>query len=62
MFLRSAFLLVTPLSIIGSLILFRARKFLDDDMNKIMMAVLQALQDEQERHAGKAADQGIHPT
>ena len=31
------------------------------DMNKIMMAVLQALQDEQERQAEKAADQGLHP-
>jgi hypothetical protein len=30
-------------------------------MNKIMMAVLQALQDERDRVAEKAADQGIHP-
>jgi MFS family permease len=59
--LRTAFLLVTPFSIIGSMILFRARKFLDEDMNKIMMAVLEALQHEQERHAEKAADQEIHP-
>ena len=29
-------------------------------MNKIMMAVLQALQDEQEQAAEKAAEQGIH--
>ena len=59
--LRTAFLLVTPFSVIGSLILFRARKYLDDDMNKIMMAVLEALQHEQERHAEKVAEQGIHP-
>lgn len=59
--LRTAFLIVTPFSILGSLILFRARKFLDEDMNKIMMAVLQALQDEKERQAEKAVDQGIHP-
>lgn len=59
--LRTAFLLVTPFSVIGALILFRARKFLDEDMNKIMMAVLQALQDERDRVAEKAADQGIHP-
>jgi hypothetical protein len=34
---------------------------LDDDMNKIMMAVLQALQDEKERQEELAADQGAHP-
>lgn len=28
-------------------------------MNKIMMAVLQALQDERDREAEKAADQGV---
>jgi MFS family permease len=59
--LRTAFLIVTPFSILGSMILFRARKFLDEDMNKIMMAVLQALQDEQVRHAEKVAEQGAHP-
>jgi MFS family permease len=59
--LRTAFLLVTPFSIVGSLILFRARKFLDEDMNKIMIAVLQALQDERDREAEKAAEQGVHP-
>ena len=47
--LRVAFLAVTPLSFLGAGILFRARKFLDEDMNKIMMAVLQALQDERDR-------------
>ena len=47
--LRVAFLAVTPLSFFGAAILFHARKFLDEDMNKIMMAVLQALQDEKER-------------
>jgi hypothetical protein len=30
-------------------------------MNKIMMAVLQALQDEKERQAEKAVDQGVQP-
>lgn len=59
--LRVAFLAVTPLSFLGAAILFRARRFLDDDMNKIMMAVLQALQDEQERQAEKAADHGASP-
>jgi MFS family permease len=59
--LRVAFLAVTPLSFLGAGILFRARRFLDEDMNKIMMAVLQALQDEQERQAEKAADQGVRP-
>jgi hypothetical protein len=30
-------------------------------MNKIMMAVLQALQDERDREAERAAEQGVHP-
>ena len=38
--LRVAFLAVTPFSFLGAAVLFRARKFLDEDMNKIMMAVL----------------------
>jgi MFS family permease len=58
--LRVAFLAVTPLYFLGAAILFRARKFLDDDMNKIMMAVLQALQDERDREAEKHAEQGEH--
>jgi MFS family permease len=52
--LRTAFLLVAPVSIIGSAVLFRARKFLDEDMQKIMMAVLVAMQEEQERKAADA--------
>jgi MFS family permease len=51
--LRVAFLLVSPLSFLGAAILFRARKFLDEDMNKIMMAVLQAMQDERDRLAAE---------
>jgi MFS family permease len=54
--LRVAFLIVTPLSYIGAAILYRARNFLDEDMNKIMMAVLQALQDERDREAEKRAE------
>ncbi len=38
--LRIAFLAITPLSYLGAGILFHARKFLDEDMNKIMLAVL----------------------
>jgi MFS family permease len=52
--LRVAFLLVSPLSFLGAAILFRARKFLDEDMQKIMMAVLQAMQDERDRLAAEA--------
>jgi MFS family permease len=67
--LRTALSLVTPISLGGALVLFRARKFLDEDMNKIMMAVLQALQDEQDRHSERAAesaldgvgDEDVHP-
>ena len=51
---RVAFLLVSPLSFLGAAILFRARKFLDDDMQKIMMAVLTAMQEENERKAAEA--------
>ena len=56
--LRTALVLVSPISFIGALVLYRARRFLDEDMNKIMMAVLQALQDEQQRASEKAAEQG----
>jgi MFS family permease len=59
--LRTAFLLVSPISFIGAAVLYRARRFLDEDMNKIMMAVLQALQHEQEKAAEKAAEQGGSP-
>jgi MFS family permease len=55
--LRVAFLLVTPFSFIGALILYRARKFLDEDMQKIMLAVLTALQEERDRQAAEAAEQ-----
>jgi MFS family permease len=53
--LRVAFLLVSPLSFLGAAILFRARKFLDEDMQKIMMAVLTAMQEENERKEAEAA-------
>ncbi|MFZ6003922.1 MAG: MFS transporter [Actinomycetota bacterium] len=59
--LRVAFLVCSPLLFLGAGILFRARKFLDEDMNKIMMAVLQALQDERDREAEKVSHQGAHP-
>jgi MFS family permease len=47
--LRTAFLIVTPFSFLGAAILFRARRFLDADMQKIMLAVLTALQEERAR-------------
>lgn len=47
--LRVAFLIVTPFTFLGAIILFRARKFLDEDMQKIFMAVLRAMQEQQER-------------
>jgi MFS family permease len=53
--LRTAFLIVTPFSFLGAAILFRARRFLDADMQKIMLAVLTALQEGQARaHEGQA--------
>jgi MFS family permease len=60
--LRVAFLLVTPFSFIGAAVLYRARNFLDEDMQKIMMAVLIALQEEQQRAAERAAEQGVQPS
>jgi MFS family permease len=56
--LRTALLLVMPISLLGAAVLFRARNYLDEDMNKIMMAVLQALQDEQQRVQEKAGEAG----
>jgi MFS family permease len=56
--LRVAFLLVSPFSFIGAAVLFRARKFLDEDMQKIMMAVLTAMQEENERKAAEAEAAG----
>jgi sugar phosphate permease len=47
--LRTAFLIVTPFSFLGAAILFHARRFLDADMQKIMLAVLTALQEERAR-------------
>jgi MFS family permease len=55
--LRVAFLAVTPLTFLGAAVLFRARRFLDEDMQKIMMAVLTAIQDEQARAQERATEQ-----
>jgi MFS family permease len=52
--LRVALLVVSPLSYVGAAVLFRARKFLDDDMQRIMLAVLTALQEERDRQAAEA--------
>jgi sugar phosphate permease len=60
--LRIAFLLVSPFSFLGAAVLFRARKFLDEDMQKIMMAVLTALQEERDRQAESAAELGNQPS
>jgi MFS family permease len=59
--LRVAFLAVAPLSFIGAGVLFRARKFLDEDMQKIMMAVLTAMQEERDRKAAEADSAGSPP-
>jgi MFS family permease len=56
--LRTAFLIVTPFSFLGAAILFRARRFLDADMQKIMMAVLTALQEERDRAQERQAEPG----
>lgn len=54
--LRVAFLLVQPLSFVGAAVLFRARRYLDDDMQQIMLAVLTAVQDEKDRLTAEPAD------
>ena len=54
--LRVAFLIVTPITFVGAGILFHARKFLDDDMQAIAMAVVTAMQEEQQRQAELAAE------
>jgi MFS family permease len=54
--LRVAFLAVSPLYLVGAAILFRARRYLDDDMQKIMMAVLTAMQEERDRREAEVAE------
>ncbi|MGI8662930.1 MAG: MFS transporter [Acidimicrobiales bacterium] len=56
--LRVAFLIVSPFSFLGAAVLYRARKFLDEDMQKIMMAVLVAMQEERDRAASAAESAG----
>lgn len=60
--LRVAFLAVTPLTFIGAAVLFRARKYLDEDMQQIMMAVLTALQEERDRAEERAEDRAVERT
>jgi MFS family permease len=53
--LRFAFLATTPTIFIGAVLLFQARRHLDEDVGKVMMAVQRAYQEqvalEQRRHA-----------
>jgi MFS family permease len=59
--LRVAFLVISPLSFLGAALLFRARRFLDEDMQKIMQAVLVAVQAERDRRdGGSDAEAGAH--
>jgi len=46
--LRIAFLVVQPLGLVGAALLFRARRYLDADMQKIMLAVLTAVQEDRD--------------
>jgi MFS family permease len=54
--LRVAFLVCSPTVFLGAAMLFRARKFLDEDMQKIFMAVMTAMQEEQQRQAELGGD------
>jgi hypothetical protein len=47
---------VSPLSYLGAAVLFRARKFLDDDMQQIMLAVLTAVQEDNERNQARVQE------
>jgi len=58
--LRTAFLLVSPAIFVGAIVLFHARKFLDEDMQKIFMAVLTAMQEEQRREEERKAHDAEH--
>src|SRR5262245_14156409 len=60
--LRVAFLAVSPLSFLGAAVLFRARKYLDDDMQQITLAVLTALQDERDRAVAEAESEATADT
>jgi MFS family permease len=51
--LRTAFLLVSPFVFLGAAVLWRASRYLDDDMQKIFLAVLTAMQAEQQRRDGE---------
>ena len=51
--LRTAFLICTPPVYLGAFILLRARKHLEEDTQKIFMAVLEAMQAQQAKEAAK---------
>jgi MFS family permease len=55
--LRVAFLICMPPVFLGGLILMRARKHLDEDVGKVLMAVQRAYQEQQALEAQRAADE-----
>jgi MFS family permease len=55
--LRVAFLVCMPLVFLGALILLRARKHLDEDVAKVLMAVQRAYQEQQALEEKRAAEE-----
>jgi len=64
--LRIAFLICMPAVFLGALILLRARRHLDEDVAKVLMAVQRAYQEQQaleaQRTAEEASEAGQQPT
>ena len=54
--LRTAFMIVTPPVFLGALLLLKARDHLDEDTQKIFMAIATAVQEEQARQEAAAAE------
>jgi len=59
---RTALIIVSPPVFIGALVLLKARDHLDEDAAKIFEAIVNAMQEQQERDAADAAEAGELPT
>jgi MFS family permease len=59
--LRIAFLVCMPTIFVGALILLRARKHLDEDVAKVLMAVQRAYQEQQALEERRAVEEASPP-
>jgi MFS family permease len=55
--LRTAFLICMPPIFLGAIVMYRARKHLDEDVGKVLMAVQRAYQEQQALEEQRAADE-----